>query len=569
MTTLRAIGILGLALATSLAGFAQDPQTTIRVTTRVIELSVVVTENGAPVRGLTRNDFELLDSDEPREIAFFSEELTADRPPNQQLPPNAFSNRMAAASGVQNVTVILLDALNTEIQNQAYARKQILEFLEQIQPEDRVAIFVLGQELHVLHDFTTDASSLVAALEQYRGRAATELRASQLPEDRNRISRIEADQQEYMEQYAGGDESASSGSVLDRIFREFLQAANRRAPDFYARQRGLWAARALTNIGRYLAAVPGRKNLIWVSSSFPFAVGLEDALDSGRMAREGFNFRDEIEQAARALNEGNVAIYPVDARGLAGASAFDAQATRFPVGTRGRGLPSFSPAPPNLDNMHVLAKKTGGKAFYNTNDIRTAVRTAIDDAAGTYTLGFYLPSEDLDDKFHNLKVRVKRKGVDVRHREGYLALADESFNKEQRTEEIRYLLHGPVDSTEIGLDVRKELDGTAPDSPVKLMIRVAVEGITLEQDGDRRKGKVEIIIAQNNVKGETLQVDSQTVDLNLTEDNYKKVAGSGGMLLWKTVTPKPEIAEFRIVVVDHPRSLIGSLHVPHAIQPAP
>lgn len=569
MTPLRAIGILGLALAVSFAGSAQDPQTTIRVTTRVIELSVVVTENGAPVRGLTSDDFDLLDSGEPREIAFFSEELSTDQPPGQPSPSNTFSNRTAAASGAQNATVILLDALNTEIQNQTYARTQILEFLEQIQPQDRVAIFVLGQELHVLHDFTTDASSLVAALEQYRGRTATELRASRLPEERDRVSRIGADQQEYMEQFTGTGQPAASESLVQRIFREFLQAANRRAPDFYTRQRGLWTARALTNIGRYLAAVPGRKNLIWVSSSFPFAVGLEDALDSGRMAREGFNFRDEIEQAARALNEGNVAIYPVDARGLAGASAIDAQATRFPVDIRGDGLASFSPAPQNLDNMHALARKTGGKAFYNTNDIRTAVRAAIDDTGGTYTLGFYVASEDLDDKFHDFKVRVKRNSVEVRHREGYLALADESFNKEQRTEEIRYLLHGPVDSTEIGLDVRKELEGPDPGSPVKLTIRAGIEGITLEQDGDRRKGKIEVIIAQNNVKGETLQVDSQTVDLNLTEDNYEKVESSGGMLLWKTVTPKPEIAEFRIVVVDHPRSLIGSLRVPHVVKPAP
>jgi hypothetical protein len=157
----------------------------------------------------------------------------------------------------------------------------------------------------------------------------------------------------------------------------------------------------------------------------------------------------------------------------------------------------------------------------------------------------------------------------VRHREGYVAQADESFDKSQRTEEIRYLLHGPVDSTEIGLDVRKEREGFEPGAPVTLTIRVAIEGITLNQDGGRRKGKLEVTIAQNNVKGETLQVDSQIVDLNLTEANYKNVASSGGMLLWKTVTPKPEIAEFRIVVVDHPRSLIGSLRLPHTVKPAP
>jgi len=533
-----------------------------------------VQEDGKPLSGLMRDDFELLDEGKPREIAFFSAESAAAPAPAVTLPPNAYSNRMAATSGARNATVILFDGLNTEIRDQAYAKNQVIEFLEQIQPEDRVAIFVLGQELHVLHDFTSDSRSLLAALEQYKGRVSTELRASQSVAERERQSRIVVDptQPGFPGTPGVADSPGPAGgggggaALLEQIFREFIAEANRRPSDFYTRQRGMWTARALFNIGHYLAAVPGRKNLIWVSSSLPFTVGLEQAFESGRMSREGFTFREEVEAAVRALNQGNVAIYPVDARGLAAPAAVDVQMHRFPVSGRGERMSSFSPAPQNLHIMHALSKKTGGKTFYGTNDIRTAVRTALEDAGAGYTLGFY-PGDEPDGKFHRIRVRVKRKGADTRHREGYVALADRPSGEQQRAEEIRYLLHGPVDATAIGLDVRKELTEPSPESRVKLTIRVGLGGITLDRQGDRWKGKLEVVVAQNNVEGKTLHVESQNVDLNLTESDYQKIARSGGMLLWKTVTPEPEIAEFRVVVVDHPRTLMGSLRLPHTVTP--
>jgi hypothetical protein len=71
-----------------------------------------------------------------------------------------------------NVAVILLDGLNTQFTDQAFARQQVIEFLLQIKPQDRVALYTLGNELKILHDFTGDASSLLAALKRYKGQLA-------------------------------------------------------------------------------------------------------------------------------------------------------------------------------------------------------------------------------------------------------------------------------------------------------------------------------------------------------------------------------------------------------------
>ena len=82
------------------------------------------------------------------------------------------------AGAAPAITVILLDALNTPWEDQVWARGEVIKFLEQMQPGDRVALYGLGRELRVLHDFTSDASTLLQALGIYRERIANELAAS-------------------------------------------------------------------------------------------------------------------------------------------------------------------------------------------------------------------------------------------------------------------------------------------------------------------------------------------------------------------------------------------------------
>ncbi len=94
--------------------------------------------------------------------------------PAVALPPHIFSNVLAENRNVPtSVTVVLLDLLNTSWTDQMYARKALLKFLQQIQPQDRIAIFALGhRSLTLLHDYTTDSASLVARLQKATGRSA-------------------------------------------------------------------------------------------------------------------------------------------------------------------------------------------------------------------------------------------------------------------------------------------------------------------------------------------------------------------------------------------------------------
>jgi VWFA-related protein len=162
---------------------------------------------------------------------------------------------------------------------------------------------------------------------------------------------------------------------------------------------------ALEKMANEMASLPSRKNLIWFANYFP----VSKPSDNGPCASLAYF---AMLRAIKALNAANVAVYPIRASGVVGPPAYSA----------GRGrAPSIawnaSQGPSGIDGM-FWADQTGGTAAQNT-DVGFAALRALDDSQVTYSLGFY--PETLDGTYHDLKVKVNRKGVDVRSRAGYLA----------------------------------------------------------------------------------------------------------------------------------------------------
>ena len=271
------IAVVCLAAVASAQAQQEAPAPTFRAGTRLVEVDVVARSKDGPAKGLTKADFTLLDNGKAQTISFFSVRAarTSAGTPGAHvapLPTGAVSNRMErAGEGRGNATVVLIDQKNTPQAIQAFAIARIVKFVAMRRKEDRIGIYTFTRDgsLHVVQELTDNGDLL--------SRAAKGLQAR---DPSGRTSDTTG-----MSQHAAADYTGLT--------------VTERAMDF---------KQVLKTIARHLASVPGRKSLIWVTDAFPLYV-LELGLD----------FRPDMEEAARALNEAHVALYAVDARGIQGA----------------------------------------------------------------------------------------------------------------------------------------------------------------------------------------------------------------------------------------------------------
>jgi VWFA-related protein len=162
--TMMFLGFVGatMLLGASLAIRAAKNEAILRVETHLVEVSIVARDSkGQAVKGLTKDDFKLFDNSKEVSIEVFAG-LPATPTAVAPLPPNVFSNRVQGL--LPSVTLVLLDGLNTSFHDQSWAQSEVVRFLEKLRPEDRVAIFSLGEHLNVLQNFSSDPQLLLAAL---------------------------------------------------------------------------------------------------------------------------------------------------------------------------------------------------------------------------------------------------------------------------------------------------------------------------------------------------------------------------------------------------------------------
>ena len=444
--------------------------------------------------------------------------------------------------------MILLDALNTQVADQTLARKQVIRVLRGIQPQEYVALYWLGNGLHILHDFTTDGSILQQVLAGYESKSSRQLDNSELADPSLNTS----------------NPSAPSGAAYER--RAFRMVFDERVANQSVRERVRGTAAAMIAIANHLGTRKGRKNLVWVSSSFPMKLGY-DKFDLNWTNDTGEDFTNDVRNAARALADADIAVYPVDARGLLG-SAFAANSddldahigdptdtdTQLPV----RG------APETFDTMRLLAERTGGKAFYGTNDISGAIRHALNDSRVTYTLGYYPAAVKWDGSFHELKVRVAAAGAEVRARSGYFALPDAPMPSPKGARAlIAQLAASWVPATGIGLHVHVH---TSPATDARVLtaeVHIDLHEIQMQQKGDRWTGTLQSVFLQMDAAGKIIQADDRTFHPDFDTATYQQ-ALQIGITDTRQVRALPKATQLCIIVRSAANSNIGSIYLPRA-----
>jgi VWFA-related protein len=523
----------------------EPQQTVVRVTTRLVQVSVVVHDRkGEPVTDLTRDDFTLLEDGQPQAISVFTVEISQPAAASlvrTSLPTNTFSNKLQYGAGAAtSLTAVLLDGLNTKFEDQSQARQQIMKFLKQIRPGDQVALYALGRDLRLLHDFTNDSGALLRALNSHKGNIATELAASE----------------------EVTDTSFLSDSPEDQELAQFIADMDETMQAFYVRNRKQTTLEAIEAIANNLSRLPGRKNLVWVSGSFPLTFGLNDE----KISREFENFSNDVQRTTRAVTSANVAIYPVDARGLIG--GFDMYPDLSPAAPARKNIrtqPMQSNASKIWDtfgSMDQLAEGTGGRAFRNTNDINGAIRKAIDDARATYVLGYYPKHGAWDGKYHEIKVQVRQRGLQVRHRRGYYAYADPPHDDKLREAELRVAAWSSLEST--GMDMTVRLDPPPPTAfarPYSLQIRLGPQDVQLQEKNNRWEGLVDVLFVFEGAEDKQLGALRQAVNVSFPPPNYQ-LAARYGMVMFGQIDLPAGTRKLRVIARDVAAGRVGSVTIP-------
>jgi VWFA-related protein len=400
----RACVLIFVLMATSFAqqkSAKDETSTVLRVKTRLVVVDVVARDSkGAPVTDLKQDDFTVLEDGKQQKIRIFNFRGVNDSSVPVQQPvsqPNTVDNLPRFQSG-RALNVILLDALNTNRMNQAYMRDAMIKYLEKLPENEPIAVYLLGDRLRLLQDFTTDPATLKDVVRSFKGK-------------NSRYLNVSADGTPVDPLLPGIAQSVPAQMASQiRLFQDQL-AVN------LLDQRVEITLSALRSLGRTLSGYPGRKNLLWISESFPFAVMLNTITAKSSITDR--NYSPEIARTGNLLSDAQVAIYPVDVSGVAGVI----------------NIKSDTNAPETEDHldahatMNDLAERTGGRAFYNMNYVEDAMRESIEDGSAYYTLGYYPENGEWNGAFRKIQIKLQRNGVKLRYRIGYFAADSTTFAK--------------------------------------------------------------------------------------------------------------------------------------------
>jgi VWFA-related protein len=456
--------LIALVLVFSSTASSLQPQTpapadqTIKTVTRIVVVDVVVRDgNGQPVRGLKAEDFTVAENGKPETIASFSfTDASQPRPapkPSIQVPASLEAN-VPTVPDSSPLIILLMDSLNTPTADQVKMRQKMLEYLTKLHaPGTRMAIFALGANLVLLQDFTTDLTRLKGAIEKYRAKASPFLDSA------SNVELPNAEQQ-----------------LLDSI-----QQMDATVGAFQMQARSERTLGALRAIARSTSGYSGRKHLVWLSGGFPTYFQFDD--NRFMNGQEG-NFTNEIKETTNQLSNAQIAVYPVDASGLVGISQFSAENSGR--GRTGRTLSGaefggasqreFANLAQVHQTMNTLADETGGKAYYNRNDLDGAVAASAREGEAYYTLAYYPTNKNWDGKYRKIKVQLKKDYGKLTYRHGYFA-TDPTKNAKPTDREvgnaIQDALLDPLPATAL------PFYGAIDDKPASKELRRT--GITMEE----------------------------------------------------------------------------------------
>jgi VWFA-related protein len=535
-----------------------ESATVLKSITRLVVVDVVATDKNGPVADLKRDDLTVLEDGVEQKVRVFNfqqppangRSIVAASPSG--APENVYSNAVRFRAS-RALNILLLDALNTNLPHQAYVRDQMIRYLEKMPEGQPVAVYTLGTTLKLLQDFTDDPALLKKAARDFKTQSSP-----------------------LLDNPAGGPQAellpagVADSTMMTVQMLNAMQSFEAERSAFQTDLRINYTLNALNSIARSLSGYPGRKNLIWISEAFPLSIDPNMELTGDTFAGTR-NYGPQIAEAADSLIDAQIAMYPIDARGLVPPSMFDASNSgRDSFGRSmsrpGRMATAISQESAQLLNVHgamqEMADRTGGRAFYNTNGIDSAIRKSIEDGSTYYTLAYYPENKNWNGKFRKIHVKVNLSGVKLRYRLGYYAVDPTLFaEKSQKQKDSAFALALSPDSPiATGLPFNALVIPPAEAAPKTVRVNFGVDphAISFERLPDGlQHAALECAIQAFSAKGKLVRGGMTTVNAALKPDTFSKVM-QDTFPCQQSIDLEPGNYYLRLGVRDSRTGLIGT-----------
>jgi VWFA-related protein len=459
----------------------------------------------------------------------------------------------------------------------------MIKYLKTIPPGTRIAIFTLASRLRMLQGVTTDSSELLAVLNSAQ---AGPRQSPLLPSD----AEADADQRmiDFMIENSSGPGTAPATSAMAAVdpinaMKQFLADS----AAFQTEQRIGITLQALQQLARYLSSVPGRKNVIWFSGSFPAGIlPNSDLVDPFTSAE---TFQEDIRKTTDLLTAGQVALYPIGAEGLAPDKAFEANAQEI-----GEKRPSLAmrdqvkhlqtgevARDSNHSSMDQLAKDTGGQAFYNTNGLNDALTRVVNNGT-RYSLAYTPSNSVMDGKYRRIQVKLLKGKDNLAYRRGYYADDLQTVlaaGQKPDTDPLLMLMGRNLpDYSQIlyKIKVVPSNPQPAPDAPrigsnpdlkgpfTRYAVDFAIAPQDLKLDSTPeggRHGNIEIVLLAYDREGKPLNFVVTKGDVNLDAKLYENVQ-KVGLQIHKEIDVPKQYVFLRTGIYDLKSNTAGTLGVP-------
>ncbi len=488
---------------------------TFRVEVNYVEIDATVTDaQGKFVNNLTKEDFEVVEEGELQTISAFTVvDLPVEKvdPPLFRGAPVEPDVRTNIGEFNGRVLLIILDDLQTDSRRSLLVRAAAKQFIRRfVGVNDLVAVVHTGGRATAGQEFTSSQALILAAVDRFAGMKAR---------------------------------------------------TNDGAPPVEVMSKARSSLRALGAAAEFLAGMRGRrKAVVW------FGEGVDYDIENP-MNTYALEIRDEMNAAIGAATRAGVSFYAVDARGVGAGldEAIDIGALDLEAPNES-GLPSILNATRRAQNfLRTVSTETGGFAVVNQNNLNGAFEKIIQENSSYYLLGYYPTNDTRDGKYRKLLVRVKRPGLQVKYRNGYVAPKGKPAVRERTAAaaaappDLRAALESPMPVPGLGMRVfAAPFSGPSRNGSVVIIVEFDPARLKFEATREGFAEDLELIISPVNAAGKPFDGARDRAPLRLSQRSYD-LARSNGLRMVRRLDLPPGRYQLHVAAKASNGNAVGGL----------